>query len=298
MFQDNQLNNNQHNNYIRVDEIHKTINFDHIQELSFIKPRIVSLLDLSIEKTKADTDEQTKKMRWLWNVTKEIRDSLNPSLPQQSGIFDPCKIKIMSNQEKLVQKYGFAPFDVFSTVPNSNVMEPVTMEEELWYDEGLNSENDLTSYYHYSSLVECHDPRLVEIDCGKLRMLSKLLRQLKLNGHRCLIFTQMSKMLDILEIFLTYQKHMYFRLDGSTPIQQRQVLMDRFNADERVFVFILSTRSGGIGMNLTGADTVIFYDSDWNPTMDAQAQDRCHRVRLFQLYVNNNIVFRLDKQEM
>ena len=54
--------------------------------------------------------------------------------------------------------------------------------------------------------------------------------------------------------------------------------MDRFNQDKRIFVFILSTRSGGIGVNLTGADTVIFYDSDWNPTMDAQAQDRCHRI--------------------
>ena len=54
--------------------------------------------------------------------------------------------------------------------------------------------------------------------------------------------------------------------------------MDRFNHDERIFCFILSTRSGGLGVNLTGADTVVFYDSDWNPTMDAQAQDRCHRI--------------------
>ena len=58
-----------------------------------------------------------------------------------------------------------------------------------------------------------------------------------------------------------------------------QAMMERFNADPRIFCFILSTRSGGVGINLTGADTVIFYDSDWNPTMDAQAQDRCHRVR-------------------
>lgn len=57
-----------------------------------------------------------------------------------------------------------------------------------------------------------------------------------------------------------------------------QVLMERFNGDKRIFAFILSTRSGGVGVNLTGADTVIFYDSDWNPTMDAQAQDRCHRI--------------------
>jgi len=61
-------------------------------------------------------------------------------------------------------------------------------------------------------------------------------------------------------------------------VEQRQVLMERFNTDKRIFCFILSTRSGGLGVNLTGADTVIFYDSDWNPTMDAQAQDRCHRI--------------------
>lgn len=57
-----------------------------------------------------------------------------------------------------------------------------------------------------------------------------------------------------------------------------QALMERFNADKRIFCFILSTRSGGVGVNLAGADTVVFYDSDWNPTMDAQAQDRCHRI--------------------
>jgi SNF2 family DNA or RNA helicase len=61
-------------------------------------------------------------------------------------------------------------------------------------------------------------------------------------------------------------------LDGSTKIEQRQILMERFNANSKYFCFILSTRSGGVGVNLTGADTVIFYDSDWNPTMDAQAQ--------------------------
>ena len=63
-----------------------------------------------------------------------------------------------------------------------------------------------------------------------------------------------------------------------TNIYHFQVMMDRFNRDNRIFCFILSTRSGGLGVNLTGADTVVFYDSDWNPTMDAQAQDRCHRI--------------------
>ncbi|CAG9760112.1 unnamed protein product [Ceutorhynchus assimilis] len=122
------------------------------------------------------------------------------------------------------------------------------------------------------------DRRLIQYDCGKLQMLDRLLRNLKVEGHRVLIFTQMTKMLDVLEAFLNFHGHIYLRLDGTTKVEQRQILMERFNSDKRIFVFILSTRSGGVGVNLTGADTVIFYDSDWNPTMDAQAQDRCHRI--------------------
>ena len=93
-----------------------------------------------------------------------------------------------------------------------------------------------------------------------------------------MIFTQMTKMLNILEHFLNLHGHTYVRLDGSTKVDQRQYLMERFNNDPKLFVFILSTRSGGLGINLTGADTVIFYDTDWNPAMDAQAQDRAHRI--------------------
>ncbi|KAL1140672.1 hypothetical protein AAG570_000602, partial [Ranatra chinensis] len=122
------------------------------------------------------------------------------------------------------------------------------------------------------------DPRLIQYDCGKLQSLDRLLRRLKSEHHRALIFTQMTRMLDVLEAFLNFHGHIYLRLDGTTKVDQRQVLMDRFNIDRRIFCFILSTRSGGVGVNLTGADTVIFYDSDWNPTMDAQAQDRCHRI--------------------
>ena len=122
------------------------------------------------------------------------------------------------------------------------------------------------------------DKRLIQFDCGKLQALATLLRDLKAGGHRVLIFTQMSRMLDILEAFLGLHGHTYVRLDGGTKPEARQVLMQRFNANPKIFAFILSTRSGGVGMNLTGADTVVFYDADWNPAMDAQAQDRCHRI--------------------
>lgn len=88
----------------------------------------------------------------------------------------------------------------------------------------------------------------------------------------------MTKVLDVLEQFLNIHGHKYLRLDGATKVEQRQILTDRFNHDPRILCFILSTRSGGLGINLTGADTVIFYDQDWNPAMDKQCQDRCHRI--------------------
>jgi SNF2 family DNA or RNA helicase len=122
------------------------------------------------------------------------------------------------------------------------------------------------------------DRRLVQFDCGKLQELSGLLRRLRSGGHRALIFTQMTKMLDVLEEFINLYGYTYLRLDGSTPPEERQMLMQRFNTNPKIFLFILSTRSGGVGINLVGADTVIFYDSDWNPAMDQQAQDRCHRI--------------------
>ncbi|KAF9243185.1 SNF2 family N-terminal domain-containing protein [Melanogaster broomeanus] len=122
------------------------------------------------------------------------------------------------------------------------------------------------------------DPSLLQYDCGKLQELSRLLRQRKAGGHRILIFTQMTKILDILEIFLNFHGYLYLRLDGATKIEDRQYITERFNADERIFCFIASSRSGGVGINLTGADTVIFYDSDFNPQMDRQCEDRAHRI--------------------
>ncbi|KRX77731.1 Helicase ssl-1, partial [Trichinella sp. T6] len=142
----------------------------------------------------------------------------------------------------------------------------------------LKNKLDVFRAVEYAQRLCFPELRLIEYDCGKLQSLSALLRRLQAEGHRCLIFTQMARMLDILEAFLSYHGYMYLRLDGATNIERRQMLMERFNHDKKILCFILSTRSGGVGVNLTGADTVIFYDSDWNPTMDAQAQDRCHRI--------------------
>ncbi|OSC98421.1 hypothetical protein PYCCODRAFT_1439293 [Trametes coccinea BRFM310] len=122
------------------------------------------------------------------------------------------------------------------------------------------------------------DPSLLQFDCGKLQVLARLLRERKAGGHRVLIFTQMTRILDILEIFLNLHGYLYLRLDGATKIEDRQYITERFNSDPRIFCFISSSRSGGVGINLTGADTVIFYDSDFNPQMDRQCEDRAHRI--------------------
>ncbi len=115
--------------------------------------------------------------------------------------------------------------------------------------------------------------------CGKLELLNKMLRKLKDTGHRVLIFSQMTKMLDILEDFLEFNNYKYERIDGTITGQDRQDAIDRFNAPgAQQFVFLLSTRAGGLGINLATADTVVIYDSDWNPHNDIQAFSRAHRI--------------------
>ena len=114
--------------------------------------------------------------------------------------------------------------------------------------------------------------------CGKMQLLDQMLPVLKQNGHKVLIFSQMTKILDILEDFCNFRKFNFFRLDGQTRCEYRQQYIDQFNSNPDTFLFLLSTRAGGLGINLTAADTVIIYDSDWNPQNDLQAQDRCHRI--------------------
>lgn len=114
---------------------------------------------------------------------------------------------------------------------------------------------------------------------GKFELLDRILPKLFSTGHRVLIFFQMTAIMDIMEDFLRFRGIKYLRLDGSTKPDDRSVLLREFNKpDSEYDVFILSTRAGGLGLNLQSADTVIIYDSDWNPHQDLQAQDRAHRI--------------------
>jgi SWI/SNF-related matrix-associated actin-dependent regulator of chromatin subfamily A member 5 len=116
-------------------------------------------------------------------------------------------------------------------------------------------------------------------NCGKMTLLHKLLPKLKAQGSRVLIFCQMTAVLDIMEDYLRFHKHDYCRLDGSTNGEDRDRMMEEFNEPESTkFAFLLSTRAGGLGINLATADIVILYDSDWNPQVDLQAMDRAHRI--------------------
>ncbi|XP_036403368.1 DNA excision repair protein ERCC-6 [Megalops cyprinoides] len=113
---------------------------------------------------------------------------------------------------------------------------------------------------------------------GKLIVVESLLRLWHKQGHRVLLFTQSRQMLEILEVFVRENGYSYLLMDGTTPIASRQPLIAQYNQDKSIFVFLLTTRVGGLGVNLTGANRVIIYDPDWNPSTDTQARERAWRI--------------------
>lgn len=141
-------------------------------------------------------------------------------------------------------------------------------------------------------------------DSGKLAKLDQLLRDLRNGGHRVLLYFQMTRMIDLMEEYLTYRNYKYLRLDGSTKLEDRRDTVHDFQTRPDIFIFLLSTRAGGLGINLTAADTVIFYDSDWNPTIDSQAMDRAHRlgqtkqVTVYRMITRGTIEERIRKRAL
>ncbi|RDW91257.1 chromatin-remodeling complex ATPase [Coleophoma crateriformis] len=122
------------------------------------------------------------------------------------------------------------------------------------------------------------DEHLV-VNAGKMVMLDKLLVRMKKQGSRVLIFSQMSRLLDILEDYCVFREFKYCRIDGGTAHEDRIAAIDDYNREgSEKFIFLLTTRAGGLGINLTSADIVVLYDSDWNPQADLQAMDRAHRI--------------------
>lgn len=121
-------------------------------------------------------------------------------------------------------------------------------------------------------------PDNLVVSSGKFKYFDGLLPQLKADGHRVLIFSQFVMMLDIIEKYLSIRGHQFVRLDGSTAVNDRQDLIEEYSANSEIFIFLLSTKAGGLGINLTSADRAIIHDIDFNPYNDKQAEDRCHRI--------------------
>lgn len=142
-------------------------------------------------------------------------------------------------------------------------------------------------------------------NCAKLALLDKLLPRLNEGGHRVLIFSQMTRVLDILEDYCTMRQFKFCRIDGSTDGEWRDEQIADFNSDgSDKFIFLLSTRAGGLGINLATADTVVLYDSDWNAQCDLQAMDRAHRigqrrpVNVYRLITENSVEERILRTAM
>merc|ERR1712223_853609 len=135
---------------------------------------------------------------------------------------------------------------------------------------------------------------------GKFELMDRILPKLKETGHRVLMFCQMTQCMTIIEDYFNFKGYKFLRLDGMTKSDERADMLKIFNdPSSEYFIFLLSTRAGGLGLNLQTADTVIIFDSDWNPHQDLQAQDRAHRigqkneVRVLRLMVVNSVEERI-----
>merc|ERR1712066_545928 len=135
---------------------------------------------------------------------------------------------------------------------------------------------------------------------GKFELLDRIFPKMKRSGHRILLFCQMTWVMTIMEDYLNWRGYKYLRLDGTTKAEERGEMLAQFNDPKsEYFIFLLSTRAGGLGLNPQTADTVIIFDSDWNPHQDLQAQDRAHRigqrneVRVLRLMTVNSVEERI-----
>lgn len=169
----------------------------------------------------------------------------------------------------------------------SNTLRDTLVSSGIPYAHRMSQLNQLMNYrkvcnhpFLFGDVLDIHgvplrdsNPAMLVAASGKFRVLDRLLTRLKHENRKVIIFSQMTEVLNLIEDYFHHQQYAYERLDGMTKLTERQDSIDRFNVpDSDVFAFLLSTRAGGLGINLTAADTAILFDSDWNPHVDAQAQ--------------------------
>ncbi|VVC27802.1 Helicase, C-terminal,Helicase superfamily 1/2, ATP-binding domain,P-loop containing nucleoside [Cinara cedri] len=223
-----------------------------------------------------------QQMRYV-TLTEEIKEaSLSKELTENNHMMWLMMLRKLANHPLLL-RYHFVDDKLYKMAELLAVDPTYKQKNKQYIAEDLSFLSDfelhkLCTEHKCLNKLGYDLPIQIFCDSGKFNMLKDILPNLKENGHRVLIFSQFLSILDLLEIFMSHYGHSYLRLDGSTQVQERQLMIDLYNMDESIFAFLLSTKAGGLGINLTAADTVILHDIDYNPYNDKQAEDRCHRV--------------------
>uniref|UniRef100_A0A8B9CK68 Chromodomain helicase DNA binding protein 6 n=1 Tax=Anser brachyrhynchus TaxID=132585 RepID=A0A8B9CK68_9AVES len=249
------------------------------------------------------TEEQVKKLQSILKpmMLRRLKDDVEKNLaPKQETIIE---VELTNIQKKYYRAILEKNFSFLSKGANQHNM-PNLINTMMELRKCCNhpylingAEEKILEDFRKTHSPEAPDFQLQAMiqAAGKLVLIDKLLPKLIAGGHKVLIFSQMVRCLDILEDYLIQRRYTYERIDGRVRGNLRQAAIDRFcKPDSDRFVFLLCTRAGGLGINLTAADTCIIFDSDWNPQNDLQAQARCHRigqskaVKVYRLITRNS----------
>ncbi|MEQ2194544.1 hypothetical protein XENOCAPTIV_030660, partial [Xenoophorus captivus] len=227
-----------------------------------------------------DSDDELESDNGRMDVKKEMLAFFQDASIDELSLIGGCSVK---KAQRIVE---MRPFDSWESLRDritqaKLIMKPfilrrVKNEEPTHYDASaalIQEDMEVMSDFELHRLCQQYSSiSSFQLDTKDFKL------SLVLQGDRAVLFSQFTMMLDIVEVLLKHLQHRYVRLDGSTPIADRIVLIDEYNTDPDIFVFLLSTRAGGLGINLTSANVVILHDIDCNPYNDKQAEDRCHRV--------------------
>ncbi|KAM3622048.1 uncharacterized protein V6R79_019762 [Siganus canaliculatus] len=279
-----------------VEELFSLLNF--LEPLQF--PSESSFLE---EFGDLKTDEQVKKLQAILKpmMLRRLKDDVEKNLaPKEETIIE---VELTNIQKKYYRAILEKNFSFLAKGANQHNM-PNLINTMMELRKCCNHPYLITGAEEkiLESFRKCHSPDALDFQlqamiqaAGKLVLIDKLLPKLLAGGHKVLVFSQMVRCLDILEDYLIQRRYTYERIDGRVRGNLRQAAIDRFcKPDSDRFVFLLCTRAGGLGINLTAADTCIIFDSDWNPQNDLQAQARCHRigqskaVKVYRLITRNS----------
>ena len=289
----------------------RNVIYDEDDEGKYIHAHALFNIVDRIDRRSLSNHTEKNYLQNLFNVSKNMFEDQGLSIIEQCarpGASAPPIQIACSDQESRVEKertifnvklrralYGLSETDEAALLEGN--VDPISYVATNLLSKPLSQKSRYTN-------IQVPSMRRFVSDSGKLAKLDELLRQLKNGGHRVLLYFQMTRMIDLMEEYLTYRNYKYVRLDGSTKLEDRRDTVGDFQTKPEIFVFLLSTRAGGLGINLTAADTVIFYDSDWNPTIDSQAMDRAHRlgqtkqVTVYRMITRGTIEERIRKRAL